>query len=371
MPFLGIPTSRKDLGNAGWVKGAATTGARTIANAAQALPGSTPPATQNLRNFADAVDDPNRGYSGTLNPLTFVNSRAGAGNRSFSYGAPGAAGGEVMGSNTQNPGFDAYGNPLGGGGAYGAGGGEPYDPNTDPAKVAAKRQEVRSLMSAFEHAFNDVVGKVDTLATARRGEIETNYGEQQQGLDKNFGAAAGGIDDQYSARNTFQSSYRDNAQQQARDAYEGATAQMGRAKENDFAGLGRFAEEQKAELAGGRPNFNVEDYGEVDDLLSIQQDVQNAIGRLNTTGAGLGTNSQYRAKLNSIAPTQEQGSSQLKGMLDKLAMTGQTNPDAKRAIAMSTIAKTGGDQSAWMDYFEKQMNQTGSNAVAEPTIALS
>lgn len=364
MAFLGIPTSRKDLGNAGWIKGAATGGARLTANLGS-ITGGDSGSVAKLRGFADAIDDPNQGYAGTLNPvkaLTSINAPGTAFN--FSQAAPAGGGGGAP--QVQGAQFDAYGNPLGGG-AYGTGAGAAkYDPNLDPVRINQKRDEIRGLMQAFEGAFNDVLGRVDQLAAEKRGEFEKNYTDQQVGLDKNYGSTATGIDDQYGARNAFHSSYREGAQQQARDAYDTATGQLTQAKGRDLASVGQFAEQQKAELSAGRPNFNVDDYNQVDDLLSIAQDVQAAIGKLNTTGAGLRTNSAYKANLDKIAPTQEQGSAQLKGMLDKLSNTGG-NPDAKRAIAMSTIAKVGGDQSAWMDYFEKQMQQTGSNAVVDPT----
>jgi len=369
MAFLGIPTSRKDLGNAGWVKGAATSGARLSGNIAGAFGQKNVAA--NYRGFADAVDDPNKGYAGTLNPLNVLNvpnnGQGGSGKFNFTAAAPAAGGSPQVKDSFHSSDDSLYGGAYGG--AYGDGSGASaakYDPNTDQVRINQKRAEIRGLMSMFESAFNDVLGRVDSLAAEKRGEFEKNYADQQVGLDKNFGNTTTGIDDQYGARNAYHSSYRESAQQQAKDAYDTATGQLVQAKDRDLGSVGQFAEQQKAELSGGRPTFNVDDYNQVDDLLSIGQDVQAAINKLNTTGAGLRTNSAYKANLDRIAPTQEQGSSQLKGMLDKLSNTGG-NPDAKRAIAMSTIAKVGGDQTAWMDYFEKQMQQTGSNAVVEPT----
>lgn len=351
MPFLGIPTSKKDLGNAGWIKGAAVAGARG-AGAVTPRVGPLGHARDALFNTAQNINNPNVNVFGAQNPQRAIG------------GAVARPAAQPIAQN-----YDFYGD----GGVYGPGGGgggraapapPPYDPNTDPVRIAQKRQEVRNLMGAFEQAFNEVLGKVDQLAAEKRGEFEKNYADQQMGLDKNFGTTSTGIDDQYSARNAYHSSYRENAQQQAKDAYETATGSLGQAKNKDLATVGQFAETQKAELGGSRPTFNVDDYGEVDDLLTIGQDVQAAVNKIKTTGAGIGTNSQYLSKLNSIAPVQETGSAQLKTMLDKLAMTGESNPDAKRAIAQSTIAKIGGDQSAWMDYFEKQLKQTGSGAVA-------
>lgn len=358
MPFLGIPTSRKDVGNAGWLKGAATTGARTLANVAQVLPGQSPAGVQKARNFADAVDNPNQGYSGSLNPWGVFNQIDDKGT-AFSTGAPRSVSpqvGQVQGAETFDPSMG-----MGAGGVYTG------DPSLNPATIAMQKDKVRSLLQTFQAAFDDVFSKVDTLASQKRGEFEQNYAGQQEGLDKNYGTTSTGIDDQYSARNAYHSSYRDNAQAQAKDAYDTATMGLGQARDKDLASVGQFAEQQKAELNGSRPTFNVDDYTDANDLISIGQDVQAALARIQQTGAGLGTDSQYLSKLNSIAPTQEAGSAALKAQLDKLVNVG-TNPDAKRAIAMTTIANSGGDQSAWMDYFEKQMNQTGSGAVVDPTM---
>jgi hypothetical protein len=220
-------------------------------------------------------------------------------------------------------------------------------------------------MGAFQDAFEDVLRRVDAMAQEKRGAFEANYAQQQQGLDKNFGATTTGIDDQYSARNAYHSSYRENAQQQAKDAYDSATTQLGTAKGNDLASIGKFVDEQRASLNGSRPNYNLDEYGEVDDLMEVQQNVDQALNKIRETGAGLGSNSEYMTRLNSIAPTQETGSAALKAQLDKLVNVG-TNPDAKRAIAMTTIANAGGDQTAWIDYFEKQLQQTGSGAVTDP-----
>lgn len=366
MPFLGIPTSRKDLGKAGWIKGAATVGARAAGNVSGLL-GNNDQA-QRYRTFADAVDDPNKGYAGTLNPLKI------AGNLSEATGQRGGSGSfgfttapAVLGASATNPNGGGGGGGGDGTGSYANGaygnGSAAYDPDTDPTKIAAQRNSIRNLLSIFASAYDDVVSKVDALAADKRAKLQANYDEQQQGLDKNFATTGQGIDDQYSARNAYHSSYRENAQQQARDAYDTATKQLGESENTDLADIGQFAQSQKAELAGSRPTFNPDDYTTVSDLLSIGQDVQSAINKINTTGAGLGTNSQYIKQLNGIAPKQETGSATLKAQLDKLSNLG-TTPEAKRAIAATTIANAGGDQSVWMDYFEKQLQQTGSDVNA-------
>lgn len=352
MAFLGIPTSRKELQSNSFIKGAVGTAVNAAGNIAGAL--GNKGVQKSAANINRNIWDPNIHYTGSLNPIEVATGAAPASwNQLKTTAAP------KQQQTFQDP-------SQGQGGLYA--GGSAYDPDTDPAKIAAKRQQVRGLMDAFEKAYNEVLGKVDTLAAQKRADLETNYNTQQVGLDKNFGSTTTGIDDQFSARNAYHSSYRENAQQQAKDAYDGATGNLRTAKEKDLAGVGQFVDQQRAEFDTSRPRYNVDDYGTASELTDIGQNVDAAVNKIRATGAGLGTDSQYIQRLNSIAPQQETGSAALRAQLDKLVQTG-TNPEAKRAIAAVTIQNAGGDQSQWMDYFEKQQQQTGSDANQNIAIA--
>lgn len=66
MAILGIPTSKQDVANAGWIRGAATGGARLLANGNELLGDTGSPAR--LRAFADNVDNPDVNFRGVPNP---------------------------------------------------------------------------------------------------------------------------------------------------------------------------------------------------------------------------------------------------------------------------------------------------------------
>lgn len=362
MAFLGIPTSRKDLGNAGWVKGAATVGARAAGNASSLL--GNQDQAQRYRNFADAVDDPNRGYAGTLNPIKIVansseafGARGGSGNFGFTSSAPagggnGGGGPQVQGQMTT----------VGDTGLYGAGGGKAYDPNTDPTRVNNVRNEIRGLMQLFQQAFESAMSRVDALSGEKRGQIREKYQGEKDKLSTNYADTSNQIDDQMAARGAFNSSYRAREQGTAKDAFDTAFKGLNTAEGEDEAEIGRFADQQKAELRASRPSYNVDDYGEVDTLQGIKQNVDQAVKQLGVTNAGLGTSSQYKANLDKIAPrTADAGNASLKAQLDRLAGT-NANPEAKRFIAMQTISDAGEDPATWMDYFEQQNRLTGSQA---------
>lgn len=369
MAFLGIPTSRKDLGNAGWIKGAATTGSRLAGNASSLL--GNQDQAQRYRNFADAVDDPNRGYAGTLNPIKIVSNsseafgaRGGSGNFGFTSSAPAGGGGDGSGG----PQVQGAGVDVGANGLY-AGGAGAYDPNKDAARVNQVKNEVRGLMQLFQQAFDSAMSRVDALAGEKRGQLKEKYTGEKDKLSRNYGDTSTAIDDQMAARGAFNSSYRAREQGTAKDAFETAFSGLNRAESEDEAEIGRFADQQKAELRASTPNYNVDDYGEVDDLQSIKQNVDQAVKALGVTNAGLGTSSQYKANLDRIAPeTADKGNASLKSQLDRLAGT-NANPEAKRFIAAQTIADAGEDPATWMDYFEQQNRLTGS--MAQPGQALT
>jgi hypothetical protein len=259
--------------------------------------------------------------------------------------------------------------PTGGLYAGGGGGGAgSYDPNVDPAAIARNKGDVAGLMGAFERAYTDVFGKVDTLAAEKKAAFIEKYEGEKGKLKTNYANTSRQIDDVFSARNAYHSNYRTIEQDTAKGAFEDAYKGVENAEQEDLAGVGRFAEEQKAALATSRPNYNLDDYNEVDDLLSLKADVDAALRKLTETGASLGTNSDYVNKLNSITPRSETGSAQLKAQLDRLANT-NAPPEAKKIIAAQTINDAGEDPEEWMDYFDRVQASTGSAATAQPALA--
>ena len=164
------------------------------------------------------------------------------------------------------------------------------------------------------------------------------------------------------------SSYTAVQQGAAKDAFDTATRQLGEAQTGDLADVGQYATTTKAQLAAGKPNYDVNNYNTVSDLQTISDAVNQALGNLRIVKAGLGTQGEYVARLNAITPKQEQGSAALKAQLIKLSGV-NAPPDAKRAIAETIInnnSTDAGNDQAWIDYFDQLLAQTGSGATIEP-----
>lgn len=325
-----------------------------------ATPGS---GTSTLTQAGRAIDDPNKVYTGGLSPSGLWNATR-SGEQNFVSVAPSGGSSlpdvtEVLGANQLVP-TDQM---IPGGGIYDAAAAarEAYDPDKDMAKVNEVRGRVSGLMSIFEQAFQAAMQDIDTLALDRTGKLRENYTKQKETLGTNFSNASSGIDSQMRARNSFNSSFNAKEQGVAKDAYDSAFGELGRAQESDEANIGKFVSEQKASLGAARPTYDLGAYNTVSDTLAIEQDVDQAVKELTKTRAGLGTDSQYAARLNSIAPTQERGSDALKAQLVRLANT-NASPETKRFIALSTINDAGEDEQSWIDFFERQMKATGSQS---------
>lgn len=239
------------------------------------------------------------------------------------------------------------------------------DPNTDPAHIAALRAQIVAAKAAFDQIFARVSNQINAAAADKKKQTMANYDTQQTGLDKNYSTTAQGIDNTIGSRGAFNSSYRASQQGTAKDAYDTATKQLQQGESSDLATIGQTADTQRAQMSAGRPNYNQNDYGTVSDLLSVKNAVDTALGNLKVSAAGVNTQGGFIKSLNSITPSvQDSGSAQLKSQLDKLA--GTNAPDeAKVAIAQHAI-KTAGADPAWMNYFQQQLDNTGSTPATNP-----
>lgn len=333
----------------GW--GAEATGA------ALSLGGLAPNKTaQRATGIGHAITNPNQVYTGAINPLNPNFGRAGGGRnwatvatpRPSAPTAPVDGGGQVQGASA-----------VASNGVYGGDGS--YDPNTDPSKVAAAREQVTGLMGRFRQAFDAVMGKIDALAAEKRQQLGQNYDLQKQGLQQTYGNTSQGIDSAEAARGTFNSSYRAGQQGTALDAFNQAYGGLNRNEAQDIAGVGGWANTAKSQAVAATPTYNPNDYNNVSDLLNIKQAVDSAIGQLGVSGASLGTTAANTAALNKITPTQETGSATLQSQLAKLAGT-TADPTAKRAIATQMINDSGADPNTFLDYYDRIAQQTGSMA---------
>lgn len=277
---------------------------------------------------------------------------------------------------TGGGGIDYGGGGFSGGGGSTGGGGAAlpaYDPNTDPTRVQSARGEVQSRIDAANAVIGALFGQVDSLAANKATELNANYDQQGQALEKSYTTQTGQLQNIYSARNTANSSYYDNAQGEAAESFRSGQNQLATGRQNNLAEIGRFAATTKAGFEGSRPRVNLNDITTVEDALNLRNNLDQLIGNLSSQQAGLQTNSQYAQQVKGIAPVQQTGSNQLAAQLQKLTQSSAPN-FAKAEIAKGYIkaAQLGGPEAEdyWLNYFNQMLTPTTAEPVVDPTKAV-
>lgn len=280
------------------------------------------------------------------------------------WGTPNGGGAPQQAGPAASPNADTntYGDGSGGGGSA-------YDPNVDPNLVNKGRGEVGARISAANAVIQALFGEVDRLAGDKMNTLEANYAKQNQDLTSGYEKGATQLQGIYSARNTANSSYYDNAQTDAATAYHSGQDQLNTGRDQNRADIGKFVQTTKAGFDAARPNINLNDISTVSDAMAVRNQLDQLIGNLHTQEAGLGTNSDYAKSLNAVSPTQQTGSDQLAAQLQKLVQSSAPN-FAKAEIAKGYIkaAQLQGKEAEdyWLNYFNTLLNPATATTPTVP-----
>lgn len=240
-----------------------------------------------------------------------------------------------------------------GGGYYGGGGGG----------TAMQTVNLGDYIRQINDAYNALYGDITNLANERRGQLEKTYGKQFQDLSKAYEDTNQGLLNAYGARGLADSSYKNKGITRAGDTYKSDSENLRQGYNQNLADIGRFAQTTRSGFEAGQQAINRMNpifVGSAADVQNAQNSLSGQLAQLQQQRAGLGTQSGYINQLNSIAPTQSQGPTQLQKQLQDLV--GASAPAfAKNQIAGALIQQQGqeGQQNYWQDYFQKLLSSTG------------
>ena len=226
------------------------------------------------------------------------------------------------------------GGPGGGYGGYGGGGAGGYNPNVDPAQIAAAKNEAFATWNELNNLYSHMSNQVDVFGADRRSQIDTSYGEQFQAADKDYSNAVAATNGAYTARNTYDSSWRGGDLQRNQDAYTNQVKSLERSRDDNYAQLGQTLASYKQQFAN-RPQW-LGDGGDVNTYRSARDNYRGAKGELQGKQYNIFTQGQLQNELNKIAPAKNSLAATVKGRLDQL-IASSAAPEAKWGIAKNTI----------------------------------
>lgn len=316
-----------------------------------------------------AAKSQNQGF---LDPRAWINNNpiahlGGAINSYFEkpnplqYAAPAPRQQNPNNTGTDNGGGDGSYYTTGGG--YGGGGGGSY--SYTPPMISASLQDKIDMLN---NLYNALTSDLINLTQDRRNLLEGEYGRQRGDLQKSYEKSQAVLPSAFAARNTRNSSYYDQAVQDAADTYNTNMDAINRDREGKLAQIGREYAAQDAQLAAARsglgqtnPNF----YGTQADLDSTRQSLDRQASDLGVQRAGLSTQGGYLGKLSSISAAPNTGTNDLQAQLQKV-ITSDIPGFAKDTIAKGLIKNAAPNQQKELEDYYASI-QAGQNKVPYAT----
>lgn len=251
-----------------------------------------------------------------------------------------------------------------------------------PEQIAAQQamQQRSSLQSNIKNLVGQALGVYDTLygnlgtaAASQKAQLEKQFGLQEQGMQQEFAQEMPRIGTAYAGRGAYDSSWRVNAENAARDQMLKQLQGLGLERGAQMSALGKSVAEQEAQFKVGQDALNralaeMATITDVDKLTALQTDIQKRISELEASKAGLQSQEALTQKFQSIGgPTDRAG--QVKATIDNI-LGGAAAPGLKQSVAAGFIQSSGlpqEEQDRLITYLNNAIDRLSAPAQIAPT----
>lgn len=275
------------------------------------------------------------------------------------------------------------GNPM----DFGTQGGNTLGATTEPttpyydaeaaAAATAKAQRIAQA-NALKGGLTGIVNNIKSVYDAIYGDIDAVGADKVKGVNQRFNNERTAIVDQfntdfpqignaYSSRNTYDSSYRQDAEQGAVKQFDNVQQGLATGRDEDIAKVGQFVATQRAGVAADKGALSsmeqlIAASEDPTELMQLQQTLNDRISQVTASRAGLRSQDAYMAEANSLVSTADR-SIGLKQNISNI-VAGAAPAPLKRSVAMKLIQSSGlpqGEQQALVNDFERQLSGTSVN----------
>lgn len=321
---------------------------------------------------------------------------------------------ETVRQNIRNPNYDMYGTPLGqdpnkvvssiggmnynfagdpiggsfaqqtqglsspsggvvGGGARTGGGAAGGGAQTaaQQAQIGGLRNEIIARRERANSIFDALTGAVSALAQEKRGQLESQFQQEQTRATEDFTTKGDELSRIYAARGLGDSSYRVNALDKASQEYQRAIQDLGQQKQTGLAKVGSEAAGAQARIGadkGALGAIRLDEVGrkpdgtyDVNALVELRNNLDERIRNAEVQQTQFGTEAGFRGQLNQIAPYGGTVDA-LKSALTSLAQSAAPTV-VKDRIATALIGNYAPQEGGvWQNFYDEE-----SRKVASPT----
>jgi hypothetical protein len=238
------------------------------------------------------------------------------------------------------------------------------------AQAEAMRNPLKGLVGSIQGVYDALYGDINVAAADKVAQVQDVYGQDIGDLTAQFNEQFPTIGKAYSARGTGSSSYRFDAEENAKSGFKRTSDSRARVRDQDLATVGSAVAQQQAEVNAQKGLYGsmlatIDASENPDDLMELQTKLNTKIAELQASRAGLQSKASYLNTLNAAVPA----GSQLPALRESLTniIKSQVPGQVKSAIGAQLIQNSGLPQSqvdALLGEFSGQLAQTDKELVA-------
>lgn len=179
---------------------------------------------------------------------------------------------------------------------------------TRQSNLLKARNSITGLVNNIRGVYDALYGDIGAAVADKTGQVENKYGTEEQALTNQFNEQFPAIGRAFSGRNTYDSSYRINAEEGAKKGFQDTLNQQNIAKQGELAGVGQYMQEAHAGVEGGKGTLDlvIQQINQSDneqELQSVMNELQTKMSALQQQRAGAQPQNFYLQKLNQAVPT--------------------------------------------------------------------
>ena len=236
--------------------------------------------------------------------------------------------------------------------------------NTQAAQRSGLQKNIQKLIGNAMSVYDSLYGNLGTAAASQRQALESKFGKETGALGEQFTQEIPRIGQAYAGRGAYDSSWRTNAENAAKSAFEGQLQGLGEQKIAEMGKIGQEVSTQEAEFGAGQSALNralalVPQTTDVTELTNLQTEIQKQIDNLRTQRAGLQSQESFVQRFQQLAPAPDRMANLSRTLTN--IINGQAPNALKQSVAAQIIASSG------LTPEEQQQALTNFNAQLAPT----
>lgn len=229
------------------------------------------------------------------------------------------------------------------------------------AQARALRSSINGIINNVRSVYDAIYGDLDVVGADKANAVQQRYNKENTALVDTFNTEFPTIGNAYSARNTYDSSYRKDSEAGAQKQFENMQGDLVTGRDEDIAKVGQFVATQRAQVGADRGTLDnianlIAQSEDPEQLQTYAQQINDRLSQVQASRAGLQSQAAYRATADSLVSSADR-SSGLKQTLSNI-ISGAAPAALKRSVAGKLIQSSGlpaEQQAALVDDFEKQL----------------